>query len=184
MTTRTARTDFADEHLNRWSDLFTESGFDREVEGALVRMDRLTRLSDDGLRVLLADDPLSHEEFKTLHHLIGGVNRDVPATPAQLASRAGVTRAGMTSRIERLVRNGLVTRSEDPHDRRSVLIAVTPAGRAAWKRIVHRWGEHEQGLFAGLTTAELKRLNALLRKAFIALDRGAEQQAAEGEGDE
>lgn len=172
-TRRQPTTDFGDEHLQRWSGLFSEDGFDREVEGALVRMDRMTRLSDDGLRELLTDDPLSHEEFKTLHHLIGGINRDVPATPAQLASRAGVTRAGMTSRIERLVNNGLVTRRADPHDRRSVLIAATPAGRAAWKRIVHRWGEQEQELFAGLTMAELKRLNGLLRKAFVAIDQSS-----------
>ncbi|AKU16372.1 MarR family winged helix-turn-helix transcriptional regulator [Luteipulveratus mongoliensis] len=169
---RTPPTDFADEHLDRWSRLFKdEDGFDREVEGALTRMHNMVKLSDRRLRELLVGDPLSHEEFKTLHHLLGGEDVDNRATPAQLATRADVTRAGMTSRIDRLVANGLVTRREDPNDRRSVLIDATPAGREAWDRIVHRWGEREQGLFAGLTVTEMTRLNALLRKAFIALDK-------------
>ncbi|KNX37603.1 MarR family winged helix-turn-helix transcriptional regulator [Luteipulveratus halotolerans] len=162
--------DFGDEHLDRWARLFTDAdGFDREVEGALVRMSSMTRLSDQRLRELLADDPLSHEEFKTLHHLLGSKDQ-APTTPAVLADRAGVTRAGMTSRIDRLVARGLVTRREDPDDRRSVLIEATPAGWEAWDRVVHDWSAQEQQLFKGLTITEITRLNALLRKAFLALD--------------
>ncbi|MDE9367866.1 MarR family transcriptional regulator [Luteipulveratus sp. YIM 133132] len=163
--------DFGDEHVDRWAPLFTdEDGFDREVEGALVRMDKMVRLSDKRLRDLVKDDVLSHEEFKTLHVLLGSVDQGKPATPAQLAERAGVTRAGMTSRIDRLVTKGMVTRREDPDDRRSILVEATDEGRAAWDRTVHHWSEAEQVLFRGLSVTELTRLNALLRKAFESID--------------
>ncbi|MDF8263792.1 MarR family winged helix-turn-helix transcriptional regulator [Luteipulveratus flavus] len=170
-TTPTQGTDLADEHVERWARLFTdEDGFDREVEGALVRMDKMIQLSDGRLRDLLSDDPLSHEEFKTLHHLLGSDDQGKAATPAQLADRVGITRAGMTSRIDRLVARGMVTRREDPDDRRSILIEATPAGREAWDRVVHDWAAQEKALFRGLTITEITRLNALLRKAFLAHD--------------
>lgn len=163
--TSTPRRDFADRHLELWSELFPDpQARAAQVEGALVRVNDLLKRNERKLRKLLADDPLSYEEFVTLHSLLGGKSKGEPVTPATLADRTGVTRAGMTSRIDRLVEQGLVTRTPDDEDRRRILIEATPEGEAAWSRTLGAWGQEEQSLFTPLTDRELKQLNTILRK--------------------
>ncbi|WP_147301353.1 MarR family winged helix-turn-helix transcriptional regulator [Calidifontibacter indicus] len=168
-----AEMDATDRHLQVWDAMFTApDGRDRETEGALHRAVRIHQASDRRLKVVLQDDPMSHDEYMTLHVLVGGQTKGRPrSTPAQLADLAGVSRAGMTGRLDKLERSGLVTRTPDSDDRRSVIVEITPAGRAAWERVAHRWSSEEGTLFDGLSTEELRTLNALLRKAFVALER-------------
>lgn len=163
--TSSRRSDFADQHLERWSDLFPDPDSRKsQVEGALVRINDLLKRNERGLRRLLAEDPLSYEEFVTLHALLGGNSRGEPTTPAKLAERTGVTRAGMTSRLDRLVEQDLVTRTPDHEDRRRILVAATAAGEVAWSRTLGAWGEAEQSLFEALSDRDLKQLNTILRK--------------------
>ncbi|NHN54417.1 MarR family transcriptional regulator [Calidifontibacter sp. DB0510] len=170
-----AARDSVDDHLDRWSALWTDvDGYDREVEGALSRMMSITKLSSQRLRTLLRHDPLSYDEFMTLHALVGGeVKEQARSTPAELAKRTGVTRAGMTSRVDKLVRAGLATRTEDPKDRRSIVIEITPDGRAAWDRIITLWTHEEQRLLSALSVTELRRLNVLLRRVLITAEADA-----------
>lgn len=157
--------DFADQHLERWSDLFPDPEARKaQVEAALVRMGDLMRRNERRLRGLLSDDPLSYEEFVTLHALLGGRTRGEPTTPARLAERTGVTRAGMTSRLDRLVDQGLVTRTPDDEDRRRILVEATAEGETAWSRTLGAWGEEERALFESVTDRDLKQLNTILRK--------------------
>lgn len=167
MSSTNPQRDFADEHVDQWSQFWSdEDGYDAEVEGALVRMQHIIQQSQRRLRELLAADPLSYEEFTTLHKLVGSFNGR--ATPAQLADSTGVTRAGMTSRVDRLLTAGLVTRTEDTNDRRSVVIQPTAAGKKEWDRLVNAWSDEEQTVFAALSTTEVRRLNSLLRKVILA----------------
>ncbi len=165
--------DATDRHLKVWEAMFTApDGRDRETEGALHRAVRVHQASDRRLKVVLQDDALSHDEYMTLHVLVGGQTKGRPrSTPAQLADLAGVSRAGMTGRLDKLERAGLVTRTPDSDDRRSVIVEITPAGRSAWERVATRWSTEERSLFDALDIDELKQLNALLRKAFLALEQ-------------
>jgi DNA-binding MarR family transcriptional regulator len=56
---------------------------------------------------------------------------DGPHTNRQLAESAEVSSPTATRMIDVLVSRDLVTRVEDPTDRRAVLISLTPAGRRA-----------------------------------------------------
>lgn len=59
-----------------------------------------------------------------------------PATPGELADRAGLTAGGgITTAIDRLERAGFVTRERDPHDRRRVIVTANAAA------ILERFGE-------------------------------------------
>ncbi|WP_018155505.1 MarR family winged helix-turn-helix transcriptional regulator [Demetria terragena] len=157
--------DVADRHLARWSDRFPDpEAREAQVEAALVRSNELVKRSERALRSLLADDPLSYEDFRTLHALLGSNSRGEAVTPAELAERARVTRAGMTSRVDRLVEQGLATRTPDQEDRRRILVTATEAGIAAWTQALDSWEAHEQALFNNLTDRELAQLNAILRK--------------------
>jgi DNA-binding MarR family transcriptional regulator len=58
------------------------------------------------------------------------LDRDGPLRLTDLAEAAAVTQPSMTGLVNRLVAQGLVERTPDDRDRRSVNVAVTDAGRA------------------------------------------------------
>lgn len=112
---------------------------------------------------------LTFEDYKTLHVLMIQP-WPVEATPAQLAEAANVTRAAMTSRLDRLVTAELVTREHDETDRRRVLIRPTAAGRAMWSKYIFEGMARDQKLLRALSHDELIQLNALLRKVLLDLE--------------
>ena len=152
--------DSVDRHVARWAGL---SGINPEVEGATTRMQALLKHLDRGTHARFADTDDTFEDYKTLHVLF--VNHyPEAATPAQLADDCHVTRAAMTSRIDRLVERGHVTREVDPVDRRRVLIRPTPSGRLLWEQSLAAGIAAENRTFEPLTQRELVQLNSLLRK--------------------
>ncbi|GAA4545758.1 MarR family winged helix-turn-helix transcriptional regulator [Pseudonocardia xishanensis] len=70
-------------------------------------------------------------ETTILVHLL----HDGPRTPTALARRVGVTPASATAQLDRLELAGHVVRQANPRDRRSVLVTLTPQGRALVSRI-------------------------------------------------
>ena len=56
------------------------------------------------------------------------VERCGPLTPSELADAERVRRPTITRVLTRLEEAGLITRTPDPADRRSNLVAITPAG--------------------------------------------------------
>ena len=58
------------------------------------------------------------------------VERCGPLTPSELAHAERVRRPTITRALTRLEEAGLITRTPDPADRRSTLLAITPAGVA------------------------------------------------------
>ena len=58
------------------------------------------------------------------------LHREGPARLTTLAAREGVSQPSMTQLVQRLERQGLVVRHEDPEDGRVALVAVSAAGTA------------------------------------------------------
>ena len=58
------------------------------------------------------------------------VERSGPLTPSELAAAERVRRPTITRVLTRLEEARLITRTPDPADRRSTLVAITPAGAA------------------------------------------------------
>jgi DNA-binding MarR family transcriptional regulator len=54
----------------------------------------------------------------------------------------------MTSRLDRLVAAGLVTREVDPTDRRRVLVRPTAKGREAWAKHIFEGMERDGSCWA------------------------------------
>jgi DNA-binding MarR family transcriptional regulator len=165
----TAR-DEVDHHVARWSAYWKDNpNFAPEVEGALVRMNHILKRARREDAAAFADSDLSLEDYKTLHALM---IQPFPteATPAQLAEATNVTRAAMTSRLDRLASAELITREVEPQDRRRVMVRPTAAGRAAWDRHIYAGMARDQRMLSALSVAELKQLNALLRKVVLALE--------------
>jgi DNA-binding MarR family transcriptional regulator len=58
------------------------------------------------------------------------LSREGPARVTTLAAAVGIGQPSMTELVQRLERQGLVTRVEDPGDGRAALATITDAGRA------------------------------------------------------
>ena len=74
-------------------------------------------------------------------------------------------KSNVTQLIDRLEAEGLVTRSQDPSDRRSRLAVLTPRGRRACEagtEIRHRAERELFGVLTGDESLELRRLLAKL----------------------
>src|SRR5213595_1691919 len=65
----------------------------------------------------------------TLSAALASIESHGPLTPSELADRERIKRPTATRLIGTLEDGGHVTRTSDPSDRRSSLIAVTPEGR-------------------------------------------------------
>jgi DNA-binding MarR family transcriptional regulator len=85
-------------------------------------------------------------------------------TPSALARTLMLSPAGMTNRVDRLVERGLVDRRADPDDRRSLLVALTPAGRTTIDAAVAEHVTNEERLLSVLSANERAALDRVLRK--------------------
>ncbi|MEU8241533.1 MarR family transcriptional regulator [Actinoplanes missouriensis] len=162
--------DSADQHVDRWSTFWKdEPAFDPEVEGALIRMFHIERrIRRDDAAAFAGSEDFTLQDYKTLHALMVQP-WPTEATPAQLAEAANVTRAAMTSRLDRLAEAELVTREVDGTDRRRVLIRPTKKGREMWNRYIFEGIERDKQVMSALNKDELIQLNALLRKVLLSL---------------
>jgi len=88
----------------------------------------------------------------------------LPQTPADLAEKAGVTRATITWLVDTLERDGLVTREHDSGDRRMMLVHLTDKGHATLKEILPGHFKCMAALMAPLSEHERKTLVRLLNK--------------------
>jgi DNA-binding MarR family transcriptional regulator len=83
---------------------------------------------------------------------------------SELSRRMMVSGGNVTGLTDQLEKEGLVTRSDDPEDRRAYTVKLTPAGRALFARMAT---VHEQWvieLFSGLTTSDKAHIHRLLAK--------------------
>ncbi|WP_078964963.1 MarR family winged helix-turn-helix transcriptional regulator [Streptomyces aureocirculatus] len=87
-------------------------------------------------------------------------------SPRRLSSTLMLTTGGMTGRLDKLERAGLLRRSPDPHDRRALQVTLTEEGLALVERAVAAGLDEQRAALkaAGLDAAETAQLAALLRK--------------------
>lgn len=84
--------------------------------------------------------------------------------PSALAERAGLDRARTSRALGSLAAKGLLLRAPAPADRREARLSLTPAGEAAYQRLLPRIAAVNQTLLQGLSDAELAQLDGLLAR--------------------
>ena len=126
--------------------------------------DRITRRVDSALHL---QHDLSLTGFEVLRRL--AESPGARASMGDLAEAVGLSRAGVTSTMNRLVAEGLVLRERGEGDRRLLHARLTPAGR---QRIEQAAGTHDDlvahllsllGDDAPLVTDALARVSAAAR---------------------
>lgn len=96
-------------------------------------------------------EALSHVAVSAL----GSIGRSEPVRPGDLARLEGIAAPGTTRLVADLEQRGLVERRDDPDDRRSTLLQLTPAGRRALEDARSARAESVGDLIADCTDDEL-----------------------------
>lgn len=88
--------------------------------------------------------------------------------PTELYRWLMISSGGLTARLARLEKTGLVTRLPDPDDARSMLVQLTSAGADLTERAFREDMAFESAVLDALTSDEAATLEALLRKLALA----------------
>jgi DNA-binding MarR family transcriptional regulator len=137
---------------------------DPAVETIVDQVSRAFRLLDGQMRESLDHVGLTKEEFKVLMQLHSG-----PQTHGALCKTLHVSTGAMTNRLDKLERDGLVSRSKDPHDRRGVLLTITADGRARLDAYIERGAHREKELLGALSASDKRTLARQLGKLLDSL---------------
>ena len=129
--------------------------------GAALAIERANKLIQQQAAPDLRELGLTYAGWQVLTILSYARHQTLAA--AKLAKRLGAHPTTITSTVDRLERDGLVTRERAPHDRRLVLIALTEKGveterLATASRVRDSFGILE------LTDEEIAQLTQILRK--------------------
>ncbi len=85
-------------------------------------------------------------------------------SPSELAKRTNVTRATMTQFVDALEREEYVKRTDDPKDRRGMLVQLTDKGIAKLKEILPHYFKKMTEFTGDLSAEELETLLRLMKK--------------------
>ncbi|MET1415204.1 MarR family winged helix-turn-helix transcriptional regulator [Roseibium sp. HPY-6] len=141
-----------------------------EVADKLQPMVLLGRLNEaaqlmnrDYLVPAYADIGLKLGEFDVLATLVRS-GAPYKLTPTELYRSTMMSSGGMTARVDKLERAGLVERCPHPEDRRALTVCVTPKGLKLVKDMIPDYVETQQKAVNGLTEDEQAQLSTLLEK--------------------
>ncbi len=107
----------------------------------------------------LFDSNLTMRQLKVVMILSAGGS----ASGQELAAALGVGLGTVTGIVDRLVAQGLVSRHEDPNDRRVRRVRLTPAGTDLVEQINYTGLEHLRRVMSHLDTETLRALDKVSR---------------------
>ncbi|MFJ4831781.1 MarR family winged helix-turn-helix transcriptional regulator [Streptomyces sp. NPDC088747] len=127
------------------------------------RIYRLSRAVGDRTEKAYAPFGISRGEFDVLATLR---RADAPYTlsPRQLSATLMMTTGGMTGRLDKLERAGLLRRSPDPHDRRGLQVTLTDEGLRLIDRAVGAGLAVQTEALSSLDDEQAGQLADLLRQ--------------------
>jgi len=151
-------------------------GLDTEPMAILGRAFRLGNLVRPSIEATFAGFGLDRGEFD----VIASLRRSGPPyrlTPTEMYALLMISSGGLTHRLDRLEKAGLIRREKSPHDGRSVQVMLTEAGAALAEQAFRTDMASERAFLTHLDPGEREMLAGLLRK----LIAGITQELEEGE---
>ncbi|MBM7365690.1 MarR family winged helix-turn-helix transcriptional regulator [Gordonia hydrophobica] len=173
MTTRDEQ-DAVDDIVGQWG----HERPDMDVSALQVfgRLHRAYLLYQTSLSSLFSDYDLNMASFDVLASLRRN-GAPYRMTSGELAKTMLVTTGGVTLRVDRLEKAGLVERKRDPDDRRIVYVCLTTTGLSLIDQTASAHFANELRLLQGLDEADQRALSTLLQK----LETSIIDAEAEGE---
>jgi len=145
-------------------------GLDTEPMAILGRAYRLSNLVRGSIEATFAGFGLDRGEFD----VIATLRRSGPPyrlTPTELYSLLMITSGGLTHRLDRLEKAGLIQREKSPRDGRSLLVGLTRAGVARAEEAFRADMANESSFLQALGAKERKMLTGLLRKLIVSIEK-------------
>lgn len=158
--------DWADQVLESWAAL--QPDFDVQAYQVTSRISRLALHIARHQEEVFGRFELNRGDVGVLSALRIAENNRL--SPTQLFKGLMLSSAGITSRLDRLEKRGLVRRERHPNDRRGVLVELTDEGRSVLEQAVRANTAAEKELMQGLEGDEAVRLSQLLKKMLAALE--------------
>lgn len=115
----------------------------RQNSGIIAALDALYEAEQRLSEATLAFLHLGRNDLRALHFVMETEHSGSMVTPGMLTSHLQISTASITKLLDRLERDGHITRSIHPEDRRTRVISITPgtreiALRAAKQTFTHR----------------------------------------------
>ncbi|MFG2888962.1 MarR family winged helix-turn-helix transcriptional regulator [Streptomyces sp. NPDC048248] len=113
----------------------------------------------------LVAEALASEGLRMMHHaVLSAVAELGPVSQAELGRTLGIDPKDMVAIVNDLQKEGLVTRTPDPDDRRKNAIGISDGGRRRLRRTRRLGDEANAELTAALSPQEREQLIALLTR--------------------
>ena len=160
------KSDWADEVLESWASL--QPDFDVGAYQVTSRVARLALHIARHQEEVFGRFGLNRGDVGVLSALRIAENNRL--SPTQLFKGLMLSSAGITSRLDRLEKRGLVRRERHPNDRRGVIVELTDEGRSILDQAVRANAASERELVQGMDGAEARQLAELLKKMLAALE--------------
>lgn len=116
-------------------------------------------------QAVVRDTPITLPQMHTLEIL----GQQSPLRMKELAAKMGVTTGTLTVNVDRLEKQSLVARIPHETDRRSILVALTPAGEELFREHHDHHLHLTRELQAALTPEETAQFASILAKLTQAL---------------
>ncbi|MBQ8754984.1 MAG: MarR family transcriptional regulator [Lentisphaeria bacterium] len=104
------------------------------------------------------------------------VRHSLPCNLAKIMQVTGMTSAGASIFVDKMVKQGALERIEDPNDRRNVIVTFTPRAEKITARIDDRLNQYIFHFFADCSPEELETLEAASRLVCRVLDAREDEE--------
>lgn len=121
---------------------------------------RLARAFEADFEMRLADHNMTRASWAVL----SAIFHHDKTTPADLAAFIGIDGAAITRHLDRIVKQGLITRRRSAKDRRSINLKVTAKGAALVPKIAAYSMATNEKFLTGLSRSEKEAMQSIMRK--------------------
>lgn len=158
-----------DETIQTWAEQRPDLDF--ASMSLSLKLNSIVRAVSDEISRQLEDTGINLGEFDVLATLRRH-GRGAKLTPKEIAAATFVTPSGLTSRLARLDKMGLITREADPSDGRGALIKITAAGKRLADQGIEIVVAIEDCYMNELSTQMKKGLDQSMTRLIKTLDSG------------
>lgn len=162
------RKDAVDAIIEQWGTVRPD--LDTRAMEVFGRIYRLSRSMGDRMEKAYAPHGISRGEFDVLATL-RRAGEPYALSPRQLSATLMLTTGGMTGRLDKLERAGLLRRSPDPHDRRGLQVTLTEKGLEVIDRAVGAGLAVQTEALSTMDAEQADQLAGLLRELLEGTER-------------
>ena len=156
-----------DETIQTWSEQRSDLNF-ASMELSL-KLNSIVRAVSDEIAQQIDDLGINLGEFDVLATLRRH-GRGAKLTPKEISAATFVTPSGLTNRLARLEKMGLISRQADPDDGRGALIKITAAGKRVADRGIEIVVATQDRYMNDLSTQMKKGLDQSMTRLIKTLD--------------